>query len=353
MDRWGTHCFQHARPTPHAAGAFTLVELLTVVAIVSILFGLLLPTLGTTRESARQAVCAATQRDLAAGLLRYAADNEEWIPGFNTSGRSLWPSASAQAVAALSRHAEAPVQVNDWISPALAHEGLPRNREARFHAILENFACPEMNLRAPVWPGGDAGARAMEDWLEFKDVEPAHGISYMMPTNFMLYAPPASPRPTPYVTQFSSTKFQELARICTIRRDYRPRVDSIGLLSRKIALADGFRYLDARTVDFDASYSHLNWGSFTERSAIDQTSRSWGRRGAGGTGRNIPVVYRHSDRMNAAFWDGHVEPLGVRASHHPGLWAPSKSMLRNHPTIEPDVRAFGFDPANPARALID
>ncbi|MBL8744776.1 MAG: hypothetical protein JNK58_00310 [Phycisphaerae bacterium] len=338
----------------HTRAAFTITELLVVSAVLALLTGLLLPSLSGARSAARQSACAAMQKQLVGGLLKYAADQDEWVPGYNTSGRSLWPSASERAIGALSRHSEAPVQINDWISPALAGNPLPTDRHERFYWLLEQMSCPCMELRAPIWfggAGGDRGGLDMLEWMEERGREPARGVSYLMPTNFQLYGGPRVPR-DPIITQHSSTKLQELARVCRLRGDYRPRVDSVGAASRKIAVADGFRYLGLRVIDFDASYTHANWGSFSERSACDIESRSWGRTGGGGTGFNLSVVYRHTGRINAAMWDGHVEPLGMRASRDPGLWAPSGSMLMPAVALDPDSKGFGVDPTDPMRNRI-
>ncbi len=62
-------------------GAFTLVELLVVVAIIAVLIGVLLPTLGKARERANRATCASNLRQLALGVTMYTADNRGWFPG--------------------------------------------------------------------------------------------------------------------------------------------------------------------------------------------------------------------------------------------------------------------------------
>lgn len=328
----------------HSPSGFTIVETLVVVAVISILIGMLLPALGGAQHIARQSACASMQKQLVTGLLRYAGDQDEWIPGFNTTGYSLWPAASAAAAIALSKHAHAPVQINDWISPALAGEGLPIQREDRFYTILERLACPEMRVRSPVWLGGDAGSLAMADWMEQNNKEPAHGVSYLMPTNFQLYGGLRATRDA-VITQHSSRRFGELAGICALRPDYRPRLDSIGSLSKKIALADGFRYIDPLTIDFEATYAHLEWGSFSERSACDVSSRSWGRYGTENrTDFNIPLVYRHSGRLLAAFWDGHVDRLAIKESRNPVLWAPTGSRLRKPVNLDLDSLDFGYIP---------
>lgn len=57
--------------------AFSLIELLVVIAIISILMGILLPTLGQARSIARQTDCASRERQLATALLTYTLDNKD------------------------------------------------------------------------------------------------------------------------------------------------------------------------------------------------------------------------------------------------------------------------------------
>ncbi len=81
---------RRANPTPkppdamigshRGAFAFTLVELMAVIAILSVLLAILLPALGRARELARRAVCANNQHQMALGTLTYATDHRGRFP---------------------------------------------------------------------------------------------------------------------------------------------------------------------------------------------------------------------------------------------------------------------------------
>ncbi|MET0262154.1 MAG: DUF1559 domain-containing protein, partial [Rariglobus sp.] len=69
--------------TPGSAGcarAFTLVELLTVVAIIGVLAGLALPVIGHTRVAANRARCSSNLRQIGIALLGYAGDHRGHLP---------------------------------------------------------------------------------------------------------------------------------------------------------------------------------------------------------------------------------------------------------------------------------
>ncbi len=56
--------------------AFTLIELLTVIAIIGILAAILIPTVSKVRQSAKNAHCAANLREWGRAVMFYANDNK-------------------------------------------------------------------------------------------------------------------------------------------------------------------------------------------------------------------------------------------------------------------------------------
>jgi len=75
---------------------FTLIELLVVIAIIAILAAILFPVFAQARAKARQAACMSNMKQVGIGIMTYATDYDETLPGdtpLNTNGitDSRWP----------------------------------------------------------------------------------------------------------------------------------------------------------------------------------------------------------------------------------------------------------------------
>ena len=66
--------------TPSSSRAFTLVELLVVVAILALLMSLIVPTLRRVKELTRRAVCGSNLNNVGNALTSYAAANGGKLP---------------------------------------------------------------------------------------------------------------------------------------------------------------------------------------------------------------------------------------------------------------------------------
>jgi prepilin-type N-terminal cleavage/methylation domain-containing protein len=89
---------RHGRADPHhqhANAAFTLLELLIVIAVISLLVSLLVPTLGLARASARLTQCLSNVRQLGVAWALYAADYQDRVmplaePGVASADTYWW-----------------------------------------------------------------------------------------------------------------------------------------------------------------------------------------------------------------------------------------------------------------------
>jgi len=78
------------KPRP-APSAFTLIELLIVIAIIALLIGILLPALGAARKQSKLVVCTANERTYATATGTYAAEKKDRLPAMDWRSSDPYP----------------------------------------------------------------------------------------------------------------------------------------------------------------------------------------------------------------------------------------------------------------------
>lgn len=336
--------------------AFTLVELLVVVAVIALLIGLLLPALSQARSAGYRLVGSNTQRQLALGVQAYTSDNDQWIPGCNTSGFIYANPGQALAEAALrsNKSGDIVLQKWDWFVPAIAGTSLPGERAKRWRVILDNFADPAQRIKVAKIFGSDFWSA--ETQKEINANGAMTGSSYLMPATFQWYG--RNPFSTLAVSSTNGGEaFDDAGNIrgfayptsfagpidATKLTSYAPKVSRVTNAASKICLADGFRYMtDAGLVDFDATPGGSLYGTFTSSGAVFRDSREYcdtTSTGASPRGQQLLLSYRHGGKMNATMWDGHGVVLTQTESRDPTYWYPTGSVF-NGVTAHPDASNY-------------
>lgn len=80
--------------TPHRPVGFSLAELLVVIGVVAVLFGLVLGAIRRIREDASRVKCAAQLHQIGTALAQYAAANDGYLPAW--SGWHVYPPGSPE-----------------------------------------------------------------------------------------------------------------------------------------------------------------------------------------------------------------------------------------------------------------
>ncbi len=76
---------------PRLNTGYTLLELLTAIAVIAILAVILLPVTSRVRESARRSHCANNLREIGTSFQLYANDHNDRLPAMDEEQGGLWP----------------------------------------------------------------------------------------------------------------------------------------------------------------------------------------------------------------------------------------------------------------------
>jgi prepilin-type N-terminal cleavage/methylation domain-containing protein len=95
---------QIANRKSQIAKAFTLVELLVVIAVIGILAALLMPALSAAKERARRAKCLSNVHQIGLATLNYGIDNRDRLPANGYSYQVPWSLNGDQAFYLFNRY---------------------------------------------------------------------------------------------------------------------------------------------------------------------------------------------------------------------------------------------------------
>jgi prepilin-type processing-associated H-X9-DG protein len=301
--------------------AFTLTELLIVLAVLFVLLAIMMPSLNLARRLARTARCGANLRAIDQAMLLYATENQGAILGnAHTTSAFLYRPAFDGLAPGISEAANVPfvISSNDWLTPtaqimgqSFNGGGTPADRSERFMQLnaFKAFICPDNDVVSTAYTG-DGGPNF-----------PVHRmISYNTALCFQ------------YVNGTGDNSATLAAGFVDLG-GYRPNLQLVGNAAQKVYIADGGRWWNGSgTLAPDTNGAVLGaspGGMTSDYGPWNRYSRSY-LKGPNADGRTASM--RHGERrpaaslarfkFNLAFFDGHVEALSGLDGANPSLWVP-------------------------------
>jgi len=338
------------RVASRARAGFTLIELLVVIAVIALLVGILLPSLGAVRETARAVVCASNLRQVTIAFTSYANENDDWVAGSpDSSGRQCWEQGIFNGIS---------TQAFDFIGPLAAHMGMQGPGEGMAEADLTEvvraqrfawyrelgvFTCPSNDILAQPWDGSRQP--------EIGPWKTGRMMSYNVSTSFSTIASGDGSPTQPSYPPPRGVGFRPRAN----RFPWSPKLTNIGTPSLKAIVFEGHRYASqapADDPDFDIDIAASYGGAFGGVGPWNNESKELNRFIAPGEpgaifGGIIPFndarkwAFRHGrDRDgdkrttskvfgNLAFLDGSVKLMSDADATNPDYWFPTGAKITN------------------------
>lgn len=302
--------------------AFTLVELLVVIAVIALLMAILLPALTKAKELARRIACGNNMRSLMTASFVYASTYDGWFVPYAYYVEGVTSIVNDGPVVAAA------------VSPKAGRDG----------------GRPSGSGQTTFWLPNKAYRKILElDSMKTKKVNTDN--PYKLPEDFQCPSDYISRDPEQDVEGLSNSSFsynttdfiQEYGDP-TDRKSWLPqgtdivghKTQSIKRAPEKLAFIDGIDWWVewGNGSDYTQAwnlYGQASIGTYRHDPRSDpappNTDQIWG-----------PVLYRHSEGANAVFYDGHVSYMKKQEVHvhedyeaspkKPGMWVANWSLWR-------------------------
>lgn len=258
--------------------AFTLIELLTVIAILTLLIGILVPSLSAARRQAKANVCLSKMKGIATAFVVYLNENQDYFPPHRL--KKLYPTAP-----------DIPEYHNEYLA-----------KSPRWQWFLETDSGPVIDP-TPM-------KRLRRPW---GDVETGLG-RYTMTMTTDVFTCPALDDPE-FAKNIRNGAFGYNYQYLGNAREKDGRWDNFGVPSHRIKYPSG-TVLMADSRGAGKTHGLHSYTLDPPRLAVEQNAKQFGPDADMVQAGLDPVVYqfspvemRHRGLGNVAFVDAHAEPM--------------------------------------------